>query len=90
MQTAYQSLEVIESMINTGNPNSVTDAGVGALCATAAVSGAYLNVLINASGFTDKSAISELLSQAEMIERQVKERCEKIQLTVRTKIDQMK
>ncbi len=90
MQTAYQSMDVIDSMINTGNPNSVTDAGVGALCVAASVSGAYLNVLVNASGFTDKSAISELLLEAEMIERQAKERCEKIQLTVRTKIDQMK
>jgi glutamate formiminotransferase/formiminotetrahydrofolate cyclodeaminase len=90
MQTAHQSLEVIESMANIGNPNSVTDAGVGALCAAAAVSGAYLNVLVNASGYGDKLAIGELLSQAELIERQAKERCEKIQLIVRTKIDQMK
>ena len=90
MQTAYQSLDVIESMVNIGNPNSVTDAGVGALCAAAAVSGAYLNVLVNASGYTDKSSISELLLEAEMIERKAKERCEKIQTIVRLKIDQMK
>ncbi|MEI6139055.1 MAG: glutamate formimidoyltransferase [Mariniphaga sp.] len=90
MQTTYQSMEVLESMVNIGNPNSVTDAGVGALCATAAVSGAYLNVLVNASGYSDKSAIRELLSEAETIERQVKEWCEKIQTIVRLKIDQMK
>jgi glutamate formiminotransferase/formiminotetrahydrofolate cyclodeaminase len=90
MKTAYQSLEVIESMANIGNPNSVTDAGVGALCATAAVSGAYLNVLVNASGYNDKSAIAELLSEAESIERLEKEWCEKIQTIVRVKIDQIK
>ena len=87
MQTAYQSMEVIESMAQTGNPNSITDAGVGALCASAAVSGAYLNVLVNASGFDDKESISQLLLEAKSIENLTKERCERIQLLVHQKIN---
>ena len=79
MQTAFQSMEVIEIMAETGNPNSITDAGVGALCAATAVSGAYLNVLVNASGFDDKKSIQELLEEASEIEIKSKEKCEKIQ-----------
>jgi len=79
-------MEVLEEMAEIGNPNSVTDAGVGALCAATAVSGAYLNVLVNASGFTDKAAIRDLLSEAEALNRQAKERCEKIQSIVHIKL----
>ncbi len=86
MQLSYDSMEVIEAMAQTGNPNSVTDAGVGALCAAAAVSGAYLNVLVNSSGFNDKEAILNILSQAETLEIQTKQRCEEIQSIVRSKI----
>ena len=54
MKAAYASLAIIKAMAEEGNPNSVTDAGVGALCARTAVQGAYLNVRINASGLKDK------------------------------------
>jgi len=86
MQLSFDSMEVIEAMAEIGNPNSVTDAGVGALCAAAAVSGAYLNVLVNASGFNDKEAIRDLLSEAEALNRQARERCEKIQSFVYTEM----
>jgi glutamate formiminotransferase/formiminotetrahydrofolate cyclodeaminase len=86
MQISYHAMEVLEEMAEIGNPNSVTDAGVGALCAATAVSGAYLNVLVNASGFTDKAAIRDLLSEAEALNRQAKERCEKIQSIVHIKL----
>ena len=46
-------------------PNSVTDAGVGALCARSAVLGAYLNVRINAGSLKDKTFVDNILSQAE-------------------------
>jgi glutamate formiminotransferase/formiminotetrahydrofolate cyclodeaminase len=67
MQTAYQSLEVIQAMATIGNPNSVSDAGVGALCARTAVYGAYLNVRINAGGLNDKAFAEEILSKALML-----------------------
>jgi glutamate formiminotransferase/formiminotetrahydrofolate cyclodeaminase len=53
MQTALNSMEVIKAMAEIGNPNSVTDAGVAALCARTAVLGAFMNVKINASGYKD-------------------------------------
>ena len=54
-------------MAEIGNPNSVSDAGVGALCARSAVIGAYLNVRINASGLKDKVYLEKILAEAEKI-----------------------
>jgi glutamate formiminotransferase/formiminotetrahydrofolate cyclodeaminase len=67
MQTAFSSLEVIQAMAEIGNPNSLSDAGVGALCARTAVYGAYLNVRINAAGLTDKVFAENILSNAAQI-----------------------
>lgn len=86
MQLSYDSMEIIEAMAETGNPNSVTDAGVGALCSLTGVSGAYLNVLVNASSFNDKEAIKKMLSDAAAIELRAKVQCEKIQSIVRQKL----
>jgi glutamate formiminotransferase/formiminotetrahydrofolate cyclodeaminase len=69
MEVALQSMYIIKAMAETGNPNSVSDAGVGALCACTAVRGAHLNVKINASGFEDKSKLADVLNQAAMIEQ---------------------
>jgi glutamate formiminotransferase/formiminotetrahydrofolate cyclodeaminase len=60
MQASFKSLEVIKAMAETGNPNSVSDAGVGALCARAAVMGAFMNVRINAAGYSDKDLWKKL------------------------------
>jgi glutamate formiminotransferase / formiminotetrahydrofolate cyclodeaminase len=68
MQSSYKSMEVIKAMAELGNPNSVTDAGVGALCARSAVIGAFMNVRINASGFDDKSFVNDLISKGKEIE----------------------
>lgn len=67
MQHASDSMEVMKAMAGTGNPNSVSDAGVGALCARTAVRGAWLNVKINSSGLADKEKMAEILHQAEAI-----------------------
>ncbi|NQU34015.1 MAG: glutamate formimidoyltransferase [Bacteroidetes bacterium] len=63
METSYNSMEVMKAMAEVGNPNSVSDAGVGALCALTAVEGAYLNVKINASGIDDKVFTDELVKK---------------------------
>jgi len=63
MQLAYDSMEVIKAMAETGNPNSVSDAGVGALCARSAVLGAFMNVRINAGGYDDKKFVTEILNR---------------------------
>jgi glutamate formiminotransferase/formiminotetrahydrofolate cyclodeaminase len=67
MQLSLQTFEIIEAMAKIGNPNSVTDAGVGALCARAAVLGAYLNVKVNLGGLKDESFVKESLEKAEII-----------------------
>jgi len=70
MQMAHGSLTVIKAMAEQGNPNSISDAGVAALCARTAVLGAFLNVKINASGYKDKSYTDDIIKQGEELERQ--------------------
>lgn len=67
METAYASLELIKAMAAGGNPNSVSDAGVGALCVRAAVHGAFLNVRINASGYDDQGFVADILARGKLI-----------------------
>jgi len=74
MEVAVAAMEVIAKMAEIGNPNSVSDAGVGALCACAAVRGAGLNVRINASGLKDRGYGADALVRAEALERQALER----------------
>jgi len=68
MKISAASFEVIRAMVQEGNPNSVTDAGVGALCACAAVKGAFLNVKINGSGLDDKVYVKKILEEGRIIE----------------------
>jgi glutamate formiminotransferase/formiminotetrahydrofolate cyclodeaminase len=72
MQKAYESMEIIKAMVKTGNPNSITDAGAGALCARTAVMGAFLNVKVNASGLKDKIFVEDILKQGSVIEEGAK------------------
>ncbi|MGY4535657.1 glutamate formiminotransferase/formiminotetrahydrofolate cyclodeaminase [Mucilaginibacter sp. UYNi724] len=69
METAYEGLTLIKAMVENGNPNSVTDAGVAALCVRSAVMGAFMNVKINASGFKDKAFVDDILKRGEEIEQ---------------------
>lgn len=70
MNLCFESMEVIKAMAEHGNPNSVSDAGVGALAARSAVMGAYLNVKINASGLKDKDKANEFISKgAEIVKK---------------------
>ena len=64
MQLSYQSLDLLKAMIEKGNPNSITDAGVGVLCVKTAVRGAYLNVLVNANGLKDKNWATTMIQNA--------------------------
>ena len=68
MEISLESMEIIKAMAEIGNPNSVSDAGVGALCARSAVMGAYLNVKINSSGMHDDSFGKEKLVKGKEIE----------------------
>ena len=73
MQTAYGAMEMIKAMAEIGNPNSVSDAGVGALALRAAVMGAGLNVKINASGLDDKIYVAEIQAKADELEQKADE-----------------
>lgn len=68
METAAEAFGVIREMAERGNPNSVTDAGVGALAARAAVRGAFLNVRINAAGLKDRTRAEALIERGVAIE----------------------
>jgi glutamate formiminotransferase/formiminotetrahydrofolate cyclodeaminase len=67
MEKAYEVFTLCRAMVEFGNPNSVTDAGVGALCARTAVLGAYLNVKINAGSLKDKDFVDTMLAKAEQL-----------------------
>lgn len=86
MELALASMEIIRAMADNGNPNSVSDAGVGALCARAAVYGAYLNVKINSASYADKRYTSNKLKRAKNILDKTKEAERKILGIVERKI----
>ena len=77
-ELSLSSMQIMKAMAETGNPNSVSDAGVGAACARTAVLGAYLNVKINAGDLNDRQyadekvkAVSEMLQKAKDLEAEI-------------------
>ena len=86
MERAYEAFDVIAAMAETGNPNSVTDAGVGALCARSAVMGAFLNVKINVADLKDRAVADDLIARGAEIERKAIEREAEILKIVHAKI----
>ena len=67
MQSAYDSMQVMKAMAEFGNPNSITDAAVGALCAITAVRGAFLNVKINCGDCQDKDFVNDILTKGQYL-----------------------
>ena len=86
MKAAYRAFDVVRAMAEEGNPNSVSDAGVGALAARSAVMGACLNVKINAAGLKDRVAADALVAEAEEIQRKAQEAEREILAVVESKI----
>ena len=70
MQRSLESMQVMKAMAETGLKASVSDAGVGALCALTAVKGAFLNVKINAAGLEDKDYAQKMIAKGEDVVRQ--------------------
>ena len=64
MKAALEVFPLLSAMASEGNPNSVSDAGVGALAARSAVLGAQLNVRINAAGLADRGTAERLCAEA--------------------------
>ncbi len=70
MEVAYAAFDIIEVMAREGNPNSVSDAGVGGIALRGAIYGAYLNVRINAAGLKNKESAEKMTSRAgELLEK---------------------
>ena len=67
METAHDSIEVMEAMLKDGIKNSLSDAAVGVLCARTAVIGAYFNVRINAKDIKDRVFAEDIVAKAEKI-----------------------
>lgn len=78
MQVAYSAFDLAEAMVKEGNPNSVSDAGVGALALRAAVFGGYMNVRINSSDLKDREKAAKLVKEAQQIMDKAMERERKI------------
>lgn len=85
METAWKGFEIVEAMIEKGNPNSASDAAVGALALNAAVNGAYLNVMINSGGVTG-TEVEEILRRAGSLAEQSGSRTENVLKSFRKKI----
>jgi len=68
MEIAFSGFGLIREMVEKGNPNSITDAGVGALALRSCIKGAFLNVKINASGLKDKDFVNSIIARGEDLE----------------------
>jgi len=78
MKTSLDAYSFLKVMAQKGNPNSVSDAGVGALACRAAVHGAYLNVKINCADFKDEKFVTKILKEADKILTKSDKNCEAI------------
>ena len=87
MKAAYKAFDVVRAMAEEGNPNSVSDAGVGALAARSAVMGACLNVKINAAGLKDRAVADALVREAEEIQALAQQAEKEILAVVESKIN---
>ena len=87
MKAAYKAFDVVRAMAQEGNPNSVSDAGVGALAARSAVMGACLNVKINAAGLKDRAVAEALVAEANGIQTLAQQAEKEILAIVEEKIN---
>ena len=86
MQAAYCTFDICRAMAEEGNPNSMSDAGVGALAARAAVLGAGLNVKINAGGLKDRETADRLIAEANQLIAKANEAEKEIMNIVESKL----
>ena len=81
-EVAFKALDVAQAMAQIGNPNSITDAGVGAMCLRTAVMGAVLNARVNAGDLEDKSYVDSTLDRCAELVSKAREKEEQILLRV--------
>lgn len=89
MEKAFESMKVMKAMVEIGNPSSVSDAGVGAVCARTAVIGAFLNVKINAQSFENKKFVNDIIKKGEKLEKKALEKEKEIIEMVENKIKEL-
>ncbi|MEI7424084.1 MAG: glutamate formimidoyltransferase [Prolixibacteraceae bacterium] len=82
MKIASDAVSLLEDMAKKGNPNSASDVAVGALCLKTAISGALLNMKINAVELLEPSQVENLLAEAGKLEKSANKRCDAIQKLV--------
>lgn len=86
MKAAYACIPLVKAMAEEGNPNSVSDAAVAALCIKTAVRGAWFNVLINAKELKDRSEAESLVREAEQILKENHASCDAVVLAVEARL----
>jgi glutamate formiminotransferase / formiminotetrahydrofolate cyclodeaminase len=87
METALKAMEVVKAMAEMGNPNSVSDAGVGALALRSCLMGASLNVKINTADLEDKDFVKDILFKTKDLEAKMQTKETEILYLVNTKIN---
>ena len=85
MRAAFRVFDVAGPMAEHGLKASASDAGVGAVCARAAVRGAWLNVRTNVASLADRNAVADILREGEQLERDAAAREAEILRIVETK-----
>lgn len=83
LETSFEIFDLATEMVKKGNPNSISDAGVAALCARAAMHGAWMNVKINIQGFDDTAYAKKLLTKGEKLIK----KCDEMEAKVRELVD---
>jgi glutamate formiminotransferase/formiminotetrahydrofolate cyclodeaminase len=86
MRTSVATFELLEAMASDGNPASVSDAGVGALCAGAAVRGAWLNVRINLAGVSEAAYAAEVRGEGRRLTEEAEQSEARVLAVVEQKI----
>jgi glutamate formiminotransferase/formiminotetrahydrofolate cyclodeaminase len=86
MQAAFNCIPLLQEMAANGNQNSLSDVGVGAICIKTAVRGAWLNVLINANGLTDKVWAANIVVQAKNLLEENHKLCDNIVNSIEEKL----
>jgi glutamate formiminotransferase/formiminotetrahydrofolate cyclodeaminase len=84
LKQAYNVLPLLKSMFYEGNPNSISDAAVGILCARTAMEGAYFNIMINGQSYENKTWFSGIVKEA----RLMLDEAEKLELEVKAYLSQ--
>jgi glutamate formiminotransferase/formiminotetrahydrofolate cyclodeaminase len=86
MQTSSKSYQLLSEMAEKGNPNSISDVGVGLLAAHACIEGAALNVRINLGQLKDEKFKSALMERVRQIKADSETQFKKIQQVVESKL----